>query len=215
MTIENTENGKYIASKQSHPLLIFLGLIITPFLAVGTTFSVFQTKPVYAEGYDLNTITHKKLNDLERGNISTGCASIQVSLRNLQKNDSKTRVLLGTSYQTLLTNYLSPLNIRLIKNNLPDINLSRIQTEMFTSRNDFTNLFITYSQHLETLISLDCKNQPNEFYYELENVRFLREKLEDSVTKTNNIISLHLQLVDQLKHNMTIKDSESQKKENQ
>jgi hypothetical protein len=215
MTIENTENGKNIASKQSHPLLIFLGLIITPFLAVGATFSVFQTKPVYAEDYDLNTITHKKLNDLERGNISTGCASIQVSLRNLQKNDSKTRVLLGTSYQTLLTNYFSPLNIRLIKNNLPDINLSRVQTEMFASRNDFTNLFITYSQHLETLISLDCKNQPNEFYYELENVRFLREKLEDSVTKTNNIVSSHLQLVDQLKHNMTIKDSENQKKENQ
>ena len=101
MTIENTENGKNTANKQSHPLLIFLGLIITPFLVVEATFSVFQTKPVYAEGYDLNTITHKKLNDLERGNISTGCASIQVSLRNLQKNDSKTRVLLGTSYQTL------------------------------------------------------------------------------------------------------------------
>ena len=98
---------------------------------------------------------------------------------------------------------------------MPDINLSRVQTEMFASRNDFTNLFIAYSQHLETLISLDCKNQPNEFYYELENVRFLREKLEDSVTKTNNIVSSHLQLVDQLKHNMTIKDSENQKKENQ
>ena len=43
MTIENTENGNNIASKQSHPLLVFLGLIITPFLVVGATFSVFQT----------------------------------------------------------------------------------------------------------------------------------------------------------------------------
>ena len=85
---------------------------------------------------------------------------------------------------------------------------------MFASRNEFTNLFITYSQNLEALISLDCKNQPNDFYYELENVRFLREKLEDSVTKTNNIISSHLQAVDQLKHNITTKDSEIQKKEN-
>ena len=214
MTIENTEKNKKKTSRHSHPLFLFLGLSIIPFLVVGATFSIFQTKPVYAEEYNLNSVVHKKLNDLERGNISAGCASIQVRLRNLQKNDSKTRVLLGTNYQTLLTNYLSPLNVRLIKNNLPDPNLSRIQTEMFASRNEFTNLFITYSQNLEALISLDCKNQPNDFYYELENVRFLREKLEDSVTKTNNIISSHLQAVDQLKHNITTKDSEIQKKEN-
>jgi len=73
---------------------------------------------------------------------------------------------------------------------------------MFTSRNDFTNLFVIYSQHLESLISLDCKNQPDNFYYELENVRFLRDKLETSVAKTNNIITSHLQAVDQLRHNL-------------
>ena len=119
MTIENTEKNKKKTSRRSHPLFLFLGLSIIPFLVVGATFSIFQTKPVYAEEYNLNSVVHKKLNDLERGNISAGCASIQVRLRNLQKNDSKTRVLLGTNYQTLLTNYLSPLNVRLIKNNLP------------------------------------------------------------------------------------------------
>lgn len=54
MTIENTEKNKKKTSRRSHPLFLFLGLSIIPFLVVGATFSIFQTKPVYAEEYNLN-----------------------------------------------------------------------------------------------------------------------------------------------------------------
>ena len=137
------------------------------------------------------------------------CASIQTSLKNVQRNDSKTRVILGTNYQTLLSNYISPLNIRLIKNNLPDSTLISIQSETITSRNSFTNLFVTYSQHLESLISIDCKNQPDTFYSELENVRFLRSQLEESVNKVNIALSNHLKSVNQLREKLSNNSTDS------
>jgi len=157
----------------------------------------------------LKNVTHRKLNDTERGNISMNCASIQTSLKNVQRNDSKTRVILGTNYQTLLSNYISPLNIRLIKNNLPDSTLISIQSETITSRNSFTNLFVTYSQHLESLISIDCKNQPDTFYSELENVRFLRSQLEESVNKVNIALSNHLKSVNQLREKLSNNSTDS------
>ena len=202
MAIKNKDNLKINQTKKLPHITILLCAATVIGITSLTPNFIINTPVVYADEFDLNSVTHKKLNNTEKGNISTGCASIQTSLKNLQRNDSKARVLLGTSYQALLTNFLSPLNVRLVKNNLPDTNLTRIQSEMFTSRNNFVNLFVTYSQHLETLISLDCKNQPDSFYYELENVRFLRDKLEESVTQTNSSIPAHLQAVDQLKHNL-------------
>ena len=168
-----------------------------------TTQAIFLSHPVYAEDDILKNVTHRKLNDTERGNISMSCASIQTSLKNIQRNDSKTRVILGTNYQTLLSNYISPLNVRLIKNNLPDSTLISIQSETITSRNSFTNHFVTYSQRLESLISIDCKNQPDTFYSELENVRFLRSQLEESVNKVNTALSNHLKTVNQLREKLS------------
>lgn len=174
-----------------------------------TTQTIFLSHPVYAEDDILKNITHRKLNDTERGNISMSCASIQTSLKNIQRNDSKTRVILGTNYQTLLSNYISPLNVRLIKNNLPDSTLISIQSETITSRNSFTNLFVTYSQRLESLISIDCKNQPDTFYSELENVRFLRSQLEESVNKVNTALSNHLKTVNQLREKLSNNSTDS------
>lgn len=195
-TPQKTSSSKLSLSIFSSFCCLLLGVF-------STTQAIFLSHPVYAEDDILKNVTHRKLNDTERGNISMSCASIQTSLKNIQRNDSKTRVILGTNYQTLLSNYISPLNVRLIKNNLPDSTLISIQSETITSRNSFTNLFVTYSQRLESLISIDCKNQPDTFYSELENVRFLRSQLEESVNKVNIALSNHLKTVNQLREKLS------------
>ena len=195
-TPQKTSSSKLSLSIFATSCCLLLGVF-------STTQTIFLSHPVYAEDDILKNVTHRKLNDTERGNISMSCASIQTSLKNVQRNDSKTRVILGTNYQTLLSNYISPLNVRLIKNNLPDSTLISIQSETITSRNSFTNLFVTYSQRLESLISIDCKNQPDTFYSELENVRFLRSQLEESVNKVNTALSNHLKTVNQLREKLS------------
>ena len=197
------------ASSSRLSLSIFAAFCCLLLGVFSTTQTIFLSHPVYAEDDILKNITRRKLNDTERGNISMNCASIQTSLKNVQRNDSKTRVILGTNYQTLLSNYISPLNVRLIKNNLPDSTLISIQSETITSRNSFTNLFVTYSQRLESLISIDCKNQPDTFYSELENVRFLRSQLEESVNKVNTALSNHLKTVNQLREKLSNNSTDS------
>jgi hypothetical protein len=201
-TPQKTSSSKLSLSIFATSCCLLLGVF-------STTQAIFLSHPVYAEDDILKNITHRKLNDTERGNISMNCASIQTSLKNVQRNDSKTRVILGTNYQTLLSNYISPLNVRLIKNNLPDSTLISIQSEAITSRNSFTNLFVTYSQRLESLISIDCKNQPDTFYSELENVRFLRSQLEESVNKVNTALSNHLKTVNQLREKLSNNSTDS------
>ena len=201
-TPQKTSSSKLSLSIFATSCCLLLGVF-------STTQTIFLSHPVYAEDDILKNITHRKLNDTERGNISMSCASIQTSLKNVQRNDSKTRVILGTNYQTLLSNYISPLNVRLIKNNLPDSTLISIQSEAITSRNSFTNLFVTYSQRLESLISIDCKNQPDTFYSELENVRYLRSQLEESVNKVNTALSNHLKTVNQLREKLSNNSTDS------
>ena len=65
-------------------------------------------------------------------NIKTNCSSIKHSLKQVQNSDRNTRVAIGYSYQTILADFMTPLNVRLIKNNLIRPELSEIQNR-FTS----------------------------------------------------------------------------------
>lgn len=140
-----------------------------------------------------------ELSDDQKGVISQNCNSIKSSLKSLQKSDSRVRVLLGTSYQTILTNFLTPLNLRLVKDNHPSSALSTIQTDMAAERNVFQDQFIKYSQHLEELIASDCQKSPEDFYAKLKATRTQREVLNRSATRLKSLIDKHLLAVTELK----------------
>lgn len=139
------------------------------------------------------------LSNEQKGAISQNCNSIKTSLKSLQKTDSRTRVLLGTSYQTILTNFLTPLNLRLVKDNQPNTTLSTIQTNLASERNVFQEQFIKYSQQLEELISIDCQNHPEDFYTKLQATRKERTQLNRSAIHINSLVDKHLATVNALK----------------
>ena len=155
--------------------------------------------PVFVALLLATPVSALELSENQRGAISQNCNSIKTSLSSLQKSDSKTRVLLGTSYQTILTNFLTPLNVRLVKNNNTDATLSSIQTNLASERDTFQDQFIKYSQFLEDLISTDCKNNPDEFYEKLDATRALRKTLNKTVSRINKLITKHLTIVTELK----------------
>lgn len=161
--------------------LLLLTLAITPVLYYGTTHA---------------------LSDVQAGIISQNCASIKQSLKALQKADSRTRVHLGTTFQNILTNYITPLNLRLVRIDQPNTELTRIQTEFSTARDSFAEKFIKYSQSLEDLIATDCKSQPELFYTKLENTRALRQTVATSVSTVNQLLVDHITAVTALKEEL-------------
>lgn len=168
------------------------------FIVLAPLLTIFLTAPVSA------------ISNEQRGSISQNCNAIKTSLKALQKSDSKTRVILGTSYQAILTNFLTPLNIRLVKVNLSDASLSTTQANIASEWATFQDQFIKYSQSLESLINIDCKSNPDGFYEKLEATRSSRKTLNKTALKINKLITSSVNTVADLKNSLTPeKDTEN------
>lgn len=115
------------------------------------------------------------LTDIQRGAISQNCSTIQKTLTQVQKVDSRTRTYLGTTYETLFNKFITPLNLRLVKNNRPT--LSEIQTEFSLAQTTFRSAYTEYMRELEGLIVTDCRQDPDGFYQKLTQTRAKRADL--------------------------------------
>ena len=167
--MKEIKNFKLKESKATHLFLVFIAFILV--------FILFNSIHVSAD------VPKIKLTDDQRGEISMNCSSIKSSLKKLQVSDAKIRSLLGTSYQTMLNSYITPFNLRLVKNNQNLGNLSDLQSNFVLQKNDFNSLYITYSQQFENLLSIDCQKSPDDFYNQLiitrESRKELNQKVED------------------------------------
>lgn len=173
---------------------------IKPFIVFSVaTISIFSLSSLaFAEEEKKDEPTDEQLS-----NIQENCPSIKESLRKVQRLDSKTRTTLGATYQSILTRYITPLNVRLVKNNQTDQNLSDLQTEFVNERENFNHDFISYSQKMESLISIDCKNSPKDFYEKLTETREARKKLNDSAKAVNSIIFEQSKSVESLRDSIS------------
>ena len=86
--------------------------------------------------------------------IKDHCGPIKEKLHEIQKEDSKIRVHLGGHYETILTRFITPLNIRLVENNLSTASLVENQNNFAETKSVFSNDFISYQKSLEELIGI-------------------------------------------------------------
>lgn len=131
--------------------------------------------------------------------VAEHCDTIKEDLRKVQKDDSRVRVYLGGYYETILTKFITPLNVRLVENNLSSASLVENQNNFAAAKTLFANDFITYQQGLEELVGMDCKQEPEKFYDKLVVVRQKRKIMVQDVLKMRTLISDHMKLVNGLK----------------
>ncbi len=125
------------------------------------------------------------ISEHQRGAISQNCSTIQQTLSQLQKIDSRTRTYLGTTYETIANRFIIPLNLRLVKNNRPT--LSDIQTAFILEQSKFREAYTDYMRELESLIVADCKNHPDEFYQKLVITREKRAILRSATERLSDL----------------------------
>ena len=152
--------------------------------------------PVFAE----TNIDSEKLE-----NIEMDCQSIKQTLKRVQNIDKNTRISIGRSYQTILTNFITPLNVRIVKNNSSNAELTNIQSRFVEARETFNRNYIAYSQEFENLLGIDCKNEPRAFYDQLEKTREKRAEVAASTKKVREIINEHKAEVEKLKNTFEAK----------
>ena len=133
-------------------------------------------------------------------NIETNCHSIKTTLSRVKNTDKNSRLSLGRFYDLIENNFITPLNVRLVKNNSMDSKLMLSQNSFIEARSYFNHAYIAYSQELENLISTDCNSNPKSFYQKLEKTREKRKIVADSISEMKKLISEHIYLVENLKN---------------
>ncbi|MBQ6355105.1 hypothetical protein IJJ18_01640 [Candidatus Saccharibacteria bacterium] len=144
------------------------------FAAAATVFATKLAIEVSASAVD------SELSSDQTDTISSSCQTLKQNLKTIQRTDSRARSYLGSVYQALLVNYITPLNLSLVKHNRPSTTITRLYSDILDARSDFADKFTSYSQSYEELLNIDCQNNPGVFYDKLESVRTSRATLNSS-----------------------------------
>jgi hypothetical protein len=139
------------------------------------------------------------ISDSQKNNIVENCESIKDTLKTIQHQDSRTRVYLGRYYETILSKYITPLNVRLVENNILNNDLIENQDSFSKMRNSFIIDFIEYQRRLDELVAMDCKSSPESFYNKLVKVRERRKVVESDTSVMKELMKSQLTLVKELK----------------
>ena len=131
--------------------------------------------------------------------IQDRCDAIHEELKVLQRNDSRARVYLGRYYETILNRFITPLNVRLVENNLSTTSFIDNQNDFNKTRANFMIDYVEYQKGLEELVAMNCKESPEQFYEKLVNVRAKRATVADDTVKLKKLASKHGELVKGLK----------------
>lgn len=139
------------------------------------------------------------ITEMQSATIVEHCDTIKENLKKIQKADARTRVYLGGYYETILTKFITPLNVRLVENNLSSAEFVENQNKFAKSKVVFASDFVTYQQNLEELVGMNCKTEPERFYDKLSIVRQKRKTMTQDVSKMRNLISDYIRLVEEIK----------------
>lgn len=159
------------------------------------------TLPSFAEK---ESISSETLSD-----ISQNCSSIKLQLERTQKEDTRQRVRLGVQYETISSNMMQNLNLRLVRNNLANADLSIQQTSFFSERERFKADFIGYSQEMDKLLAIDCRAKPDKFYEQLQLTRQKRKDVYDSTYRLRELVKKHYDAVNAYKDELYNKTNTS------
>lgn len=139
------------------------------------------------------------INEKKEELIKERCDTIKDGLKNVQREDAKVRVHLGSKYELILNNYIMPLNVKLVEKNLSNADLVENQNNFVDAKTTFSNDYISYQQQLEELVAMDCKEEPEKFYDKLVKVRQKRKTMDQDTMLLRHLISKHIRLVTKLK----------------
>lgn len=131
--------------------------------------------------------------------ISAHCDEIRENLRRVQREDSIVRTHIGPYYNTVLTKFMKPLNLRLVENNLTEQRLFDNQSNFATAQESFRSNYSDYQRALEELAVMDCVNEPGKFYTKLTTVREKRKIVAGDASKMRKLVTDQMTIVKELK----------------
>ena len=141
--------------------------------------------------FSSSTASAIKLDENRIGAISQNCSIIKERLRRIESAGAKSRVYLGTQYESVYSGLMTNFSLRLMRNGIANQDIAAQQAAFQSERERFRNDFVGYSQELQSLIAMDCKKEPEKFYNQLEITRAKREDITKSIHRMDELIIKH------------------------
>ena len=135
----------------------------------------------------VTTVPVFAISEVQETAIVNHCESIINSLKTVQRNDSRARVYLGRYYENILNKFITPLNVRLVENNLSNADLISNQNDFAKTRTNFMIDYVEYQKDLEDLVATNCKESPEVFYEKLVKTREKRGLVAKDTAKLRKL----------------------------
>lgn len=116
------------------------------------------------------------------------CEAIKEDLKKVQRADARARVYIGGRYETILTDFVMPMNVWLVEKNMSRTELIESQNAISEGKMGFSNDYVDYQQGLEQLVGMNCRAEPEKFYDKLVRVRQKRKKVEQDMQKMTKLL---------------------------
>ena len=148
------------------------------------------------------TVGVSAISGAQKKAIVDNCSAIKESLKNTQRADVRARVYFGGRFETVLTQFITPLNVKLVEKNITNLGLIGNQSNFVAAKTSFADDFVKYQQALEELIGIDCKSEPVGFYEKLVATRERRARMVQDIARVKRLISENIKLVTGLKEGL-------------
>lgn len=142
--------------------------------------------------------------------LEASCDEVKTTLRRIHTNDALTRVNMGQVYSATSAQLMARLNSRLALNSINSTELVDISGRFDTQRLEFSQAYKEYEASLSSLIKIDCKQRPAEFYALLLTTREARFKVLEVIQSASGMIADYQVGVERLQQSLKQSDAESE-----
>lgn len=120
--------------------------------------------------------------------IRSNCTTAKSTLTQLHASDALLRVNRGQIYESMASKLMDPFNSRLNNNRLDSKATTVVSTSYRSALDTFRVDYKNYEEKLSKAIRIDCSNNPETFFYTVEEARALRNKVHEDVGKLHLLI---------------------------
>jgi hypothetical protein len=129
------------------------------------------------------------ITDDQISRIRSNCVEVTDTLNQLHADDALLRVNRGQLYESITSKLMVPFNTRISSSPFSSSDLKTITNNYQHTLDAFRTDYQNYEEQLSSTLSINCSDQPVEFYNAIDESRTLRAKVHDDTSALDVLIA--------------------------
>jgi hypothetical protein len=161
--------------------------------------AVMSIAPVYAQ--EIPVLDEGHIN-----RIRSNCPSAIATLSRIHANDGPVFINRNQTYFSVGDKLMARFNSRLILNRHDATQLVKTTSDYNAQLIKFRDAYKKYEESMNSVLRMDCRQQPVEFYTRVEEVRLLRQKVHENIVLLKAFVGQYRQNVEDFEKQFQTKE---------